>query len=108
MDEKHHILLLSGTGICDQIFTEAALSAGHKLTIYCRSSSKIPTPLLSHQNLDVIQGELANEEGLKEASACGADVFISLAGPTLGKKEGTVSAFDVRTVEEGRLMKDSQ
>jgi len=90
MDKKHHILLLGGTGICGLIFTEAALSAGHKLTLYCRSSSKIPTPLLTHSKLDVIQGELSNEEGLKEAAACGADVFISFAGPTLGKREGTV------------------
>ncbi|TVY54987.1 hypothetical protein LSUE1_G008525, partial [Lachnellula suecica] len=89
MHEKHHILLLGGTGVCGLIFTQAAIDAGHKLTLYVRSSSKIPTELISHHNLDVIQGDLANEEKLKEAAACGADVFISFAGPTLGKKEGT-------------------
>jgi nucleoside-diphosphate-sugar epimerase len=87
MDEKHHILLLGGTGICGQTFTEAALSAGHKLTPHRRPSSKLPTPILSHQNLDVIQGDLANEEGLKEGAACGADVFVSLAGPTWGRRK---------------------
>ena len=90
MVAKHHILLIGGTGICGLIFTRAALEAGHKLTLYVRTPSKIPTELSSNANLAVMQGELGDVEGLKNAAACGADVFISLAGPTLGKREGTV------------------
>jgi NAD dependent epimerase/dehydratase family enzyme len=87
---KHHILLLGGTGICGTIFTHAAIEAGHKLTLYVRTPSKIPSDLSSNANVSVIQGELQDAEGLKKATACGADIFISLAGPTLGKREGTV------------------
>jgi nucleoside-diphosphate-sugar epimerase len=87
---KHHILLLGGTGICGTIFTRAALEAGHRLTLYIRTPSKIPEDLASNANLSVIQGELHDAEGLKKAAASGADIFISLAGPTLGKREGTV------------------
>jgi nucleoside-diphosphate-sugar epimerase len=87
---KHHILLLGGTGICGIIFTRAALEAGHKLTLYVRTPSKIPSDLSSNTNLSLIQGELQDAKGLEKAASCGADIFISLAGPTLGKKEGTV------------------
>jgi hypothetical protein len=94
MDAKHHILLLRGTGICGLIFTRAALEAGHKLTLYVRTPSKIPAELSSYASLNVIQGGLGDEEAMKKASECGADVFISLAGPTLGKREGTVRTAD--------------
>jgi NAD dependent epimerase/dehydratase family enzyme len=87
---KHHILLLGGTGICGLIFTEAALRARHTLTLYVRTPFKIPPELSSNSNLNVIQGEFDDEEAMKKASGCGADIFISLAGPTLGKREGTV------------------
>ena len=86
----HHILLLGGTGICGTIFTRAALEAGHKLTLYVRTPSKIPSNLSSHTNLSVIQGELQDADGLQKAAACGADIFISLAGPTMGNHDGTV------------------
>jgi nucleoside-diphosphate-sugar epimerase len=87
---KHHILLLGGTGICGTIFTRAALEAGHRLTLYVRTPSKLPSDLSSNANVSIIEGELQDAEGLKKAAACGADIFISLAGPTLGKREGTV------------------
>jgi nucleoside-diphosphate-sugar epimerase len=90
MGSKHHILLLGGTGICGLIFTKAALEAGHELTLYVRTPPKIPADLSSHASLRVIQGELGDDEAMKKAAACGADVFVSLAGPTLGKREGTV------------------
>ena len=86
----HHILLLGGTGLCGQIFIQAALKAGHKLTLYCRTPSKLSSEIASHPNVTVIEGKLDDVEGLKKAAVCGADVFVSLAGPTLGKREGTV------------------
>ncbi|KAL2062066.1 hypothetical protein VTL71DRAFT_6332 [Oculimacula yallundae] len=85
---KHHILLFGGTGICGTIFTRAALEAGHTLTLYVRTPSKIPSDITSNPNIHVIQGEYGDEEGLKKAAACGASVFVSMAGPTLGQKGG--------------------
>lgn len=90
MASKHHILLLGGTGICGLIFTRAAVEAGHHLTLYIRNPAKLPVDLSSNPNIHIIQGELGDTDGLKKAAACGADVFVSLAGPTLGKREGTV------------------
>jgi putative NADH-flavin reductase len=91
MSTKYHILLFGGTGICGRIFTQAALDAGHTLTLYARNPSKIPAEFATNPNLHIIQGELGDEEGLKKAAACGAEIFVALAGPTLGKREGTVS-----------------
>jgi len=89
LDSKHHILLLGGTGVCGTIFTRAALEAGHTVTLYVRTPSKVPKDLASNPSLSVIKGELGDEEGLKKAAACGADIFVSMAGPVLGKREGT-------------------
>lgn len=89
---KHHILVIGGTGLCGLLFIRAALDAGHEVTVYARTPSKIPDDLSSKTNLHTIQGELGDEEGLKKAAVCGADVFVSLAGPTLGRREGTVSS----------------
>lgn len=88
--QQHHILLIGGTGGCGLIFTQAALESGHFITLYVRSPSKIPFNLSSHKSVAVIQGELGDEEGWKKAAACGADTFISLAGPTMGARKGTV------------------
>jgi nucleoside-diphosphate-sugar epimerase len=96
MDSKYHILLLGGTGICGLIFTRAVLEAGHKLTLYVRTPSKIPADLTSNTNVSIIQGDLGDAEGLKTAAACGANIFISLAGPTLGKREGTVGFLELQ------------
>ena len=92
MAARHHIFLLGGTGLCGLIFTRAALETGHSLTLYIRNPLKLPTEVAENKNVNVIQGELSDEEGLKRAAGCGADVFVCLAGPTLGKKEGTVSS----------------
>ena len=89
--QHHHILLLGGTGLCGTLFTQAALQAGHTLTLYVRNPSKLPASLSSNAKLSIIQGELGDREGLEKAAACGADTFISFAGPTKGKREGTVS-----------------
>ena len=87
---RFHILLIGGTGICGLVFTKAAIQAGHAVTLYVRNPSKIPPELASRPGVHVIQGELGDEEGLKKAAACEADTFVSLAGPTLGERNGTV------------------
>jgi nucleoside-diphosphate-sugar epimerase len=96
LSPKHHILLLGGTGLCGTVFTHAALEAGHTLTLYVRTPSKIPSNISSNPNIHIIPGDFGDAEGLKKAAACGATVFVSLAGPTLGEKKGTVrSALSV-------------
>jgi NAD dependent epimerase/dehydratase family enzyme len=92
MAAKHHILLLGGTGLCGLIFTRVALEAGHSLTLYIRNPAKLPAEVAENENVNIIQGELGDEDGLKRAVGCSADVFVCLAGPTLGRKEGTVSS----------------
>lgn len=89
--QQQHILLIGGTGICGLIFTRAAIESGHFVTLYVRTPSKLPADISSHKSIAMIQGELNDEEGLKKAARCGADTFISLAGPTLGERKGTVS-----------------
>ncbi|KAH7311073.1 hypothetical protein BKA65DRAFT_163462 [Rhexocercosporidium sp. MPI-PUGE-AT-0058] len=98
LSSKHHILLLGGTGICGTIFTYAALEAGYTLTLYVRTPSKIPSDISSNPNIHIIQGEFGDEEGLKKAAACGATVFVSLAGPTLGEKKGTPITHALQTL----------
>jgi len=97
MSTKHHILLFGGTGLCGTIFTRAALEAGHTLTLYVRTPSKIPADLSSNLNLHVIKGEFSDEEGLKKAAGCGASIFISLAGPTLGERKGNPITLCLQT-----------
>ncbi|RDW56937.1 NAD(P)-binding protein-19 [Coleophoma crateriformis] len=89
MAAKHHILLLGGTGICGLLFAQAALHDGHTLTLYARTPSKVPAAMAANPNLHIIKGDLGDAEGLKAAAACGADTFVSVAGPTLGKRGGT-------------------
>lgn len=91
MSVYHHILLLGGTGACGHIFVRAALDQGHRLTLYARSPSKLPSDLAAHPNIEVIEGTYEDVTGLSRAASCGADTFISLAGPTIGKRNGTVS-----------------
>lgn len=90
LSTKHHVLVIGGTGLCGLLFVRAALEAGYEVTVYARTPSKIPDDLTSNPRLHTIQGEFEDEEGLKKAAACGADIFISFAGPTLGRREGTV------------------
>lgn len=81
------IFFLGATGIA---FCQAALKAGHELTIYARSPRKLPREILEHRKVNVIEGQLDNEASLKNAVHGGAKVFVSFAGPVMSSK-GTVS-----------------
>lgn len=88
---KKHILVLGATGLCGQLLIKESLNQGHKLTLYVRNPSKLTKETLDNDQVNVIEGEFDNLDGLKEAANCGADVFICVAGPTLGKRNGKVS-----------------
>jgi Trk K+ transport system NAD-binding subunit len=72
------------------LLCEAALKAGHKLTLYVRNPSKFPEGVASNENVNIIEGDLTQEDRLQEAAACGASVLVSFLGPGSGHK-GTVS-----------------
>ncbi|CZT48507.1 uncharacterized protein RSE6_09211 [Rhynchosporium secalis] len=88
LSPTHHILLFGGTGICGTVFIRAALEAGHTLTLYVRTPSKLPADVTANAKIHVIQGEYGDEEGLNKAAGCGSKVFVSMAGPTLGQTGG--------------------
>ncbi|TIC65452.1 hypothetical protein E3Q01_02147 [Wallemia mellicola] len=81
-----HFLVLGGTGT---LFTHKALVEGHRLTLYARNPSKLSDSLRAQEKLDVIEGELSDMVALETAAKCGADAFISCAGPLSGS-QGTV------------------
>lgn len=71
-------------------FCDMALEQGHRLSLIVRNSTKLPVKILQNQRVEVIEGTLDNETVLDQASRCGADVFVSLAGPPIGTT-GTVT-----------------
>jgi hypothetical protein len=83
-----HILVIGATGQTGIDFCHAALKAGHRLTLYIRNPDKLLPNLKENSKLEVIKGTLENQEGLKQAVACGASVFVSFAGP-VSRSSGT-------------------
>ena len=72
------------------LFCEAALKAGHKLTVFVRNPSKLPEKVAGDKNVEIIQGELTQEDRLEAAVTSGASILVSFLGPGPGHK-GTVS-----------------
>ncbi|PSS23445.1 hypothetical protein M430DRAFT_136392 [Amorphotheca resinae ATCC 22711] len=85
------ILVLGATGQTGIDFSNAALEAGHQLTLYVRNPSKVPENIKSHEKVSIVEGQLSDEEKLKQAVASGATVFVSFAGPTFGSTGTPVS-----------------
>lgn len=83
-------LLLTAIGAIGSKFVDMALAQGHRLTLLVRTPSKLPETILHNENVNVIKGTLDNEAAIDQASRCGADAFISFAGPSPGST-GTVS-----------------
>ncbi|EIM22653.1 hypothetical protein WALSEDRAFT_68096 [Wallemia mellicola CBS 633.66] len=81
-----HFLVLGGTGAIGTLFTHKALVEGHRLTLYARNPSKLSDSLRAQEKLDVIEGELSDMVALETAAKCGADAFISCAGPLSGSQ----------------------
>ncbi|KAI5796411.1 hypothetical protein EDC01DRAFT_651427 [Geopyxis carbonaria] len=103
------IFLLGATGGSGLCTISAALSAGHTVTAYVRTPSKIPAALTSHPRLRVITGTLGEVDKLQAALA-GQDVVISLLGPPMSEmgawllswsQSGTMFADTYRDVVAG-------
>ncbi|KAL1984024.1 hypothetical protein VTN96DRAFT_9621 [Rasamsonia emersonii] len=85
---KMHILVIGASGQTGLEFCTAALKQGHRLTLYVRNPNKIPIDVASHANVTVIKGSLEDVSGLQQATASGATIFVSFAGPG-AKSRGT-------------------
>jgi hypothetical protein len=59
-----------------------------------RNPSKVPENIKSHEKVSIVEGQLSDEEKLKQAVASGATVFVSFAGPTFGST-GTVRHLEL-------------
>lgn len=86
---KVDILIEGPSGIS---FCKAALRQNHTLTIYARNPSKVPTEVSEHAQVTVLKGTFDDNDGLEQAAKCGADTFVSFAGPVANNK-GTVISF---------------
>lgn len=85
MSQKH-ILVLGATGPSGVAFCVAALQDGHKLTLYVRNPSKMPASVSSNKSVEVIEGTFDDEEKLASAATCGANTFVTFAGPVVSNK----------------------
>ena len=81
------IVIFGATGGTGKQLVEQALAAGHHVVAYARNPSKLN---INHEQLKVIQGELA-DEALIESAVTGADAVISVLGPRGGSKNKPIT-----------------
>lgn len=67
-------------------FVQEALRAGHRLTLYVRSPSKLPKNVQQNINVHIVEGDFSDMEAVKKALNDGADVLVSLVGPAIPNK----------------------
>ena len=77
------IALFGGTGRTGRHVVTYALEKGYKVQLLARTPSKVET---THDNLTVIEGDLSNEEALKQVVK-GATYVMSCAGGPSNMKE---------------------
>ena len=78
-----NVTIFGGSGVAGLLTIEKALMAGHRVTAYVRTPSKIR---IEHDNLRIVKGELTDVEKIS-AAIDGAHAVISLLGPTGKAKE---------------------
>lgn len=91
------LTIFGATGPSGQLLVNKALAAGHEVTAFARTPSKLAA--LSEgrsEKLHVVSGELTDAASI-ETAITGADVVISLLGPT-GKSKGTPVADGTRLI----------
>lgn len=81
------IVIFGATGGTGKQLVEQALALGHHVVAYARNPSKLN---INHEQLKVIQGELADET-LIESAVTGADAVISVLGPRGGSKNKPIT-----------------
>ncbi|KAE8141694.1 hypothetical protein BDV38DRAFT_279043 [Aspergillus pseudotamarii] len=81
-----HFLVLGATGAIGSQFCALALNKGHRLSLLVRNPSNLPQTLVQSPVVEVIEGTLEKETVLDRAASCGASIFVSFAGPSIGTK----------------------
>lgn len=76
------ITIFGATGETGRQLVEQALAAGYQVVAYVRNPSKLNT---KHENLTIVQGELA-DQAIIERAVSAADAVISVLGPRGGSK----------------------
>ena len=90
-----HVAVFGASGKIGRHVVDQLLAAGHTVTAYVRNPSKLA---ISHPNLTVVEGELADRAGVARA-VDGADAVISALGPTWRPgATGTPVADGTRTI----------
>ncbi|KAJ6136497.1 hypothetical protein N7512_001657 [Penicillium capsulatum] len=79
-----HFLVLGATGAIGSRFCEIALKEGHTLSLFVRNRNRIPSWMIAHAEATIIEGTLEDESALEKASSCGAEIFVTFAGPPAG------------------------
>ncbi|KAJ5757621.1 uncharacterized protein N7511_006315 [Penicillium nucicola] len=78
-----HFLVLGASGAIGRQFCDLALNEGHELTLFLRNASRAPESI-RNKATQVIEGSLEVESDLDNIAKCGADMFVSFAGPAVG------------------------
>jgi putative NADH-flavin reductase len=76
------IAIFGATAETGRQLVEQALAAGYQVVAYVRNPSKLNT---KHENLTIVQGELA-DQAIIERAVSAADAVISVLGPRGGSK----------------------
>jgi nucleoside-diphosphate-sugar epimerase len=87
------VTIFGGTGATGQLVIQKALSAGHSVTAFARTPSKIS---IHHGDLIIIDGGLTDIDKI-ETAVKGADAVISVLGPT-GKSKGLVISNGLKNI----------
>lgn len=87
------VTIFGGTGTTGLLVIQKALSAGHNVTAFARTPSKIS---IQHSNLSIIAGGLTDTDKI-ETAVKDADAVISVLGPT-GKSKGLVISNGIKNI----------
>ena len=87
------VTIFGGTGVTGLLVIKNALSAGHSVTVFARTPSKIA---IQHSNLSIIAGGLTDLDKI-ETAVKDADAVISILGPT-GKSKGLVISNGIKNI----------
>lgn len=93
------VLVLGATGPSGILTCNHALQAGHQLVIYARNPSKLPKEIATHDDVQVVTGELTNLAALRSALD-GCDAVVSSLGPLASQGPGPVITNGYKVILE--------
>ncbi|KAH7345190.1 NAD-binding protein [Rhizoctonia solani] len=93
------LLVLGATGPCGILTCQYALQAGHKLVVYVRNPNKLPKDIATHDDVQVVGGQLTDLPSLRSALS-GCNAVISSLGPMAPRDPETYIANGYKVVLE--------